>query len=188
MKLLSGWLVVVVLALGVASSAEAQLAPPIEPVTAVRLEVMQRVIRALFVIEGEAPASFFTTLGGEGRDALLVIVRDPARAVGLRRRAILALHHYPEPAVRAELEARAASASEDAIVSRYAIRSLAAAFDAAAFETVRARLDDDRAMVREGAAMALVGIDAARARPILTARLAAEEELFVRETLTTLLR
>jgi hypothetical protein len=189
----AGWRwLVVVLALGIASSAEAQLAPAVAPAvgteTAVRPEVMQRVVRSLFVIEGEAPVSFFAALGAEGRGALLSIVRDPARAVGLRRRAVLALHHYPDAGVRAELEARAASASEDALLSRYALRTLAAAFGVVAFDAVRAGLDDERAMVREGAALALSSLDATRARSFLAARLGVEHELFVRETLTALLR
>ena len=47
---------VVLFALAIASSAQAQLAPRVEPETVIRPEVMQRVVRALFVIEGEAPA------------------------------------------------------------------------------------------------------------------------------------
>ncbi len=152
-----------------------------------RPEVMRRVMLALLVIEGEAPASFYAALGIEGRDALLTIVRDPDRPVGLRRRAVLALYHYATPLVRTELEARASSGTEDAIVSRYALRSLGSAFGAAAFDVIAARLEDARPLVREGAAIALSAIDAARARPILTALLRTEGERFIRETIAALL-
>lgn len=172
--------------LALAPTVHAQPTPDRAPVVVVRPEVMQRVERALFVIEGEAPASFFATLGAEGQQALLTIVRDRSRSLGLRRRAVLALHHYDAASVRAELEARAASSTEDAILSRYALRALALAFGPAAFEVVAARLADGRALVREGAAIALAEIDAPRARPILTAHARTEGELFVRETIARL--
>lgn len=153
----------------------------------VRPEIEQRVLRALFVIEGEAPDSFFVTLGNEGRDALLAMVRDRSRGPGVRRRAVLALRHYPEASVRAELEQRAVDVAEDAIVSRYALRALASAFAASTFEILRARLDDPRALVREGAAVELGGLDLERARPLLAARAAQESEAFVRDRIERLL-
>lgn len=151
----------------------------------VRPEVMQRVTRALFVVEGEAPEAFFATLGAEGREALLSIAQSDA-AVGLRRRAVLALHHYPEPTVRAALVALLTDEAEDAIVSRYAARTLAEAFDA--FDEVAQALDDPRAVVREGAALSLGRLDPTRAIPLLRARASVEPDRFVREAIARLVR
>lgn len=103
-----------------ALEAHAQTAPlelPTAP-SPVRPEVARRIERALFIVEGEAPASFFVSLGVEGREALVGIALDRGRALGLRRRAVLALHHYADARVRAVLGFLAADPTEDAVVSR----------------------------------------------------------------------
>jgi hypothetical protein len=155
-------------------------------VVTVRPETMHRVERALFILEGEAPAAFYAALGAEGRQALLTLVADATRPVGLRRRAVLALRHYPDAGVRTALEARAADVAEDAIVSRYALRALAQAFGVSAFEVIARRLSDPRAFVREGAVIALGSLDRARAIAAVAPMLESEPEGFVRETIRSL--
>ncbi len=145
--------------------------------------VEARMRRALLAIEGEAPASFFAHEGAAGRDALLAMLTDRSERGLFRRRAAIALRHYPEPVVRAALEARAGDLGEDAYVSRYALRALALAFGTSAFEAIASRLSDPRAYVREGAALSLSALDARRAAPLLRARLAVEPEAFVRAAL-----
>jgi|GEM_PF-2429725 len=171
------------LSLGVPRMAEAQHTDPGTRAAVPETDALARMRRALLVIEGEAPASFFAGQGRAGRDALLSILASWSEPLILRRRAAVALHHYPEPVVRAALEARAIDEAEDAIVSRYALRTLGLAFGASAFEVIAARLGDPRPFVREGAALSLTALDAGRAAPYLRARLAIEPEAFVRSTL-----
>jgi HEAT repeats len=157
------------------------LDPP--PAAPVRPETLRRIERALFVVEGEAPDSFFLSLGIEGREALVGIAIDRARALGLRRRAVLLLHHYPDARVRSVLGLVASDTTDDAVLSRYALRTLRVCFGASAFEAIRAGLSDPRPMVREGAALALVEADRAAAIPVLTEHLEHEGEAFVREAI-----
>lgn len=165
-------------------TAAAQSTDPHAPsAPVVETEARSEMRRALLAIEGEAPASFFAARGPRGRDALLSLLVDAGEPLLFRRRAAIALRHYPEPVVRAALEARAIDETEDAIVSRYALRTLGLAFGASAFEVIAARLDDPRAFVREGAALSLRAIDASRAAPYLRARRAIEAEAFVRAAL-----
>lgn len=165
-------------------AAAAQSTDPLGPsAPVVETDARARMRRALLAVEGEAPASFFAAQGTAGRDALLSMLSDASEALLFRRRAAIALRHYPEPTVRAALEARAIDEREDAIVSRYALRTLGIAFGASAFEGIAARLDDPRAYVREGAALSLRAIDPRRAAPLLRARRAIEPEAFVRTAL-----
>jgi HEAT repeat protein len=154
---------------------------PAAPVAVTEARAQMR--RALLAIEGEAPASFFTSRGAAGRDVLLSMLADASEPLIFRRRAAIALHHFSEPVVFAALLARAIDTSEDAIVSRYALRTLGLTFGPSAFEVIAARLADPRAFVREGAALSLRALDATRAEPYLQARLAIEPEAFVRSAL-----
>ena len=165
--------------------AAAQLTPP--PEAAIDEGRAAALARQLVRIEGEVPAAWVRGLGAADRAILLGLVEDPARPLVVRRRAVLALRHLAEPAVRAVLERRGADPSEDPIVSRYALRALALGFGSAAFEAILAGLHDARAHVREGAAEALVLIDRARARAALERARETERETFVRQTLERLL-
>jgi HEAT repeat protein len=148
-------------------------------------DVRARVEQALLSFDRPPPASFWEALGDEGLAALVAIVDDGRLPVGLRRRAASAARHYRSPASRLFLSAVAASTGEDELVSRHALLALADAFGASALDELLARLTDPRAMVREGAALALARtpLPAAlreRARGSLLAARAAEPELFVR--------
>ena len=171
--------------LAIPCGTQAQSTGPRAPVapSASYTEARAHMRRALLAIEGDAPASFFAAQGSAGRDVLLAMLVDSSEPLMFRRRAAVVLHHYPEPIVFAALVARAIDTTEDAIVSRYALRTLGRAFGAAAFEVIAARLDDPRAFVREGAALSLTALDAGRAAPCLRARLAIEPEAFVRSAL-----
>jgi HEAT repeat protein len=165
--------------------AAAQLAPA--PAVAIDEGRAAAIARQLVRIEGEVPATWVRGLGAADRAILFLLAEDPARALVVRRRAVLALRHLAEPAVRALLERRASDPSEDAIVSRYALRALALGFGEEAFDAIVARLGDARAHVREGAAEALVLADPARARAALEGALAVETSPFVRRTIERLL-
>jgi hypothetical protein len=175
------WVLVGVLFTAAAGAQTVPLDPP--PTAPVRPEVLRRIERALFIVEGEAPESFFLSLGTEGREALVGIAIDRARAVGLRRRAVLALHHYADARVRSVLAHLASDTTDDAVLSRYAVRTLRVCFGASAFEAIRGALSDPRPMVREGAALALFEADRAAAVPVLTEHLEHEPEAFVREAI-----
>jgi HEAT repeat protein len=173
------------LVLGLAAPASAQLVPD-EPAP-FEVERARELGRQLVLIEGEVPAAWVRGLTPADRAVLRGLAEDRVQPVVVRRRAVLALRHLPEPAVRALLVRRAEDPAEDPIVSRYALRALALAFGASAFDAIAARLDDARAQVRDGAAEALVLADRSRARPALSVALAAETTTFVRRTLERLL-
>lgn len=168
-----------------AAPASAQLVPGEAPPAAVEHD--RALVRRLVVIEGEASAAWVRGLSAHDRARLRSLAEDSAQPLVVRRRAVLALRHLPEPEVRALLIRRAEDAAEDPVVSRYALRALALGFGAAAFDAIATRLSDGRAQVRDGAAEALVLADRARARPVLGQALARETEAFVRRTLERLL-
>jgi HEAT repeat protein len=173
------------LVLGSAAPVSAQLVPD-EPAP-FEVESARALGRQLVVIEGEVPEAWVRGLTPADRTRLRALAEDRAQAVVVRRRAVLALRHLPEPAVRALLVRRAEDPAEDPIVSRYALRALALAFGASAFDVIAARLEDARAQVRDGAAEALVLADRSLARPALARALATESTAFVRRTLERLL-
>jgi HEAT repeat protein len=166
-------------------AASAQLAPP--PAVPATSERARELERRLVVIEGEATAEWVRALSDADRASLRALAEDRARALVVRRRAVLALRHLPEPSTRALLERRAADPTEDAIVSRYALRALALGFGRDAFAPISAALSDPRAQVRMGAAEALAITGRVRARPALEAALRRETEAFVRRALSRLL-
>jgi hypothetical protein len=176
---------VLLVCLACPSLAAAQLAPA--PGVVIDEERAAAIAHQLVRIEGEVPASWVRGLDAESRAILFVLVEDRARPLVVRRRGVLALRHLAEPAVRALLERRAGDETEDPIVSRYALRALALAFGAAAFEVIAARLDDPRAHVREGAAEALALADGVRAQAALRSARRTEREAFVQQTLDRLL-
>jgi len=166
------------------SSAGAQARPPSEA-PSTRLEVSAsvraRVEQALLVVEHDVPARFWTSLGAEGLAALIAIVDDPARPVGLRRRATYAARHYPTAASRTFLGAVATSRGQDELIARYAVLALGEAFGASALDELARCMSDPRAMVREGAVVALGRLSRElRARVLLAAARDREPEAFVR--------
>jgi len=174
-----------------ASGAAAQTAPRAEPPTlqrAVRPAVLSRVEQALRSIDSALPASFWEGLGTEGLAALAIVVDDGSRPLGLRRRAVVAMRHYRTVEARDLLTWLAAAQGTDELVSRYALGSLAAAFGLDALDPLLASLRDERAMVREGAVLALAGLPRSapsetRVRSALESARTLESELFVREAI-----
>ncbi|MBX7193244.1 MAG: HEAT repeat domain-containing protein [Sandaracinaceae bacterium] len=158
---------------------------PARPVLAVRPEVLTRVEHALMAIDSSASPRAWAALGAEGLAALVVILDDGARPVGLRRRAVIALAHYPGEAAAALLTSLASNAAEDDVVSRHALRVLAQLRGRDALPAVERALSDPRATVREGAVQTLASlrdrhaIEADRARTLLTSLRAHEPERFV---------
>ncbi len=154
----------------------------------VRPAVFSRVELALRSIDSAVPASFWERLGTEGFAALAIIVDDASRPLGLRRRAVVAMRHYRSPEARGVLLALARARGLDELVSRYALGSLAAAFGIDALDALLAGLRDERAMVREGAVLALAalprrGPSDARIRSALESARALESERFVLEAI-----
>lgn len=150
-----------------------------------RPEVRARVEQALLAIDALPPAAFWHRLGPEGLAVLASILDDATRPVGLRRRAALALRHDRSRTSVALLEALAARAGEDEIVSRNALRALAEREGARAVPTIDRALSDPRALVREGAVELVASL---RSRGVLTdgsassmlrAARAREQETFV---------
>jgi hypothetical protein len=163
-------------ALSGASPLHAQTASP---------ETRARVERALVAYE-QSPASFWQALGPDGLASLVSLVEDPRTPVALRRRAVTVARHYRTPAARLFLRTVAAAPHEDELVSRYALLSLAEAFGGAVLGELAASFRDTRAMVREGAALALDGLRGARPAEVLAVLAAAratERERFVQVAL-----
>jgi hypothetical protein len=179
--------------LGIAAPATAQVdpasgspdvtRPDVARPDVARPDVARIIEQALMRMEGEPPAELFARLGDAGREHLIAISSDPARPVGWRRRAVIALQYYRDALARAELMRLATDGGEDAIVSRYALRSLARAFGSEAWSTLVHALDDGRANVREGAVLALAELDRDRAAALLGPRITAEPAAFVRSTM-----
>jgi hypothetical protein len=148
-------------------------------------ETRARVARALLAFE-QSPPSFWEGLGPEGLAALVALVEDPRAPLAVRRRAVTVARHYRSPAARLFLRTVAAAPHEDELVSRYALLSLAEAFGGAVLGELAAAFRDSRAMVREGAAIALDGLRGARPAEVLavlTAARASETERFVQVAL-----
>lgn len=170
-------------ALAAASPAAAQVTPGSTPPVLTRPELARVVEQVLMRMEGEPSAETFARLGAAGRDALVAITSDVTRSLVLRRRAAIALQHYRDDAASRELRRLAADAAEDAIVSRYALRSLARAFGSDVWSVLVTALSDARSQVREGAVLALAEIDRDRAATLLASRIEAEPEAFVRSAM-----
>ncbi|MBN8613259.1 MAG: hypothetical protein J0L92_21885 [Deltaproteobacteria bacterium] len=159
----------------------------------VRPELRARVERALLAIDSAPSAAFWQGLGAEGLAALVSVLDDASRPVGLRRRAALALRHDRSATSITILESLALRAGEDELVSRNALTALTERRGREALVVIERALGDRRAHVREGAVLAIGTlrerglIDGARAAASLVRVRAREPELFVRETIDRVL-
>jgi HEAT repeat protein len=119
--------------------------------------VRARVEALLSAYEATPPADAFTSLGSEGRDALLAIAADVRAAPFARGRAAWALQHFPEEPVREALERLLSESDLPDVILRRAIESLAV-FGEREVSVVAPYLEDRRLEVRETAARSLARI------------------------------
>ncbi len=155
----------------------------------VSVEDRARIERALLAIDSRPPAAFWASLGERGRLGLFDILDDTASPRALRRRAVLALAHFPGAASEARLVRLASLASEDPIVSRFALRALLELDAPSALASVERALEDARVEVREGAVLTLARlrergrVEPSRARASLEALRRRERDVGVREAI-----
>lgn len=156
------WALVLVSGSSLATGVSAQAAP------------RRDAVRALLSGFEEAPSAAEWEALGPGAVAVLTALHDDAaEAPFIRLRTVWAARFYRTAASRAFLER---VLLEEGLTRRAAVLALADAFGADSIPTVAPFLADPDVAVREGTITALRGIDDARSREALRARLAIEPD------------
>jgi HEAT repeat protein len=140
-----------------------------------------------------ARATLDDVAGGSARQALVEIARDPRGATQARLMALTALGDYVEPSTAAALRGNLAAlrdfdAGPQTLYLRAAALSLARVDGEGAVEDLAPLLDHVLPDVRADAAHALELTGAARALPLLRARLRIETVMLVRVALIDAIR
>jgi HEAT repeat protein len=143
------------------------------------------VVAMLSGIEDAPTPAEWQAMGPRVVGILAQLARDPQQPGFVRVRAIQAAGQFATPAARTVL--RRALRDPEPMLVREAVLSMQRAFGAGALRDVAPLLDHEDTAVREAAIRALAAIGGDRARELLRARLAREDDQVLVTQLTTAL-